>query len=116
MVCVNDTIFSWHDVTSGMPQESNHVPVLFLLYVNDLPDIVASNVYMFADGTNIYHPTMSHEYNTILQNELDCLQSWSNKWIVNFHHHNCMFMSITRVTTCIHSIAHYDWNSLDSNY
>ena len=74
-VCVHDTVSLWHNVTSGIPQGSVLGPVLFLLYINDLPDNVTSNVYMFADDTKIYSPMTSHEYTTILQNDLECLQS-----------------------------------------
>ena len=60
-----------------IPQGSVLGPVLFLLYVNDLPDTVTSNVYIFADNTKIYRPMTCHENTTILQNNVDCLQSWS---------------------------------------
>ena len=53
-----------------MPQGSVLGPFLFLLYANDLPDEVTSNVYMFADDTKIYHPLTSREDTTILQNDL----------------------------------------------
>ena len=53
-VCVHDTVSLWHNVTSGIPQGSVLGPVLFLLYINDLPDNVTSNVYMFADDAKIY--------------------------------------------------------------
>ena len=71
-VCVNDTVSLWHNVTSGIPQGSVLGPVLFLLYINDVPDNVASNVYMYADDTKIYRPMTYHEDTTILQNDLDC--------------------------------------------
>ena len=50
----------------GIPQGSVLGPVLFPLYVNDLPDTVASNVYMSADETKMYRPITSHEDTTIL--------------------------------------------------
>ena len=42
----------------------------------------------------------SHEDTTILQNDLDCLQSWSDKWLLNFNLHKCKVMSITKSTAC----------------
>ena len=99
-VCVHDTVSSWHNITSGIPQGSVLGPVLFLLYINDLRDTVASNVYMFADNAKIYRLMTSHEDTTILQNDLDCLQSWSAKWLLNFNLHKCKVISITKSTAC----------------
>ena len=110
-VSVHDTVSLWHNVTSGIPQGSVLGPVLgpvlFLLHINDLPDTVASNVYMFASDTKIYRPMTSHEDTTILQNDLDCLQSWSAKWLLNFNQHKCKVLSITKSTASNHDTVDY---------
>ena len=62
---------------------------------------------MFADDTKIYRPMTSHEDTTILQNNLDCLQSWSAKWLLNLNLHKCKVMSITISTACNHDTADY---------
>ena len=55
------------DILSGVPQRSVLGPILFLVYVNDLPDSVLSNLYMFADDTKLYHAIKSKDDCDILQ-------------------------------------------------
>ena len=98
----------------GIPQGSVLGPVLFLMYINDLPDNVASNVFMFADDTEIYCLMTSHEDTTIPQNDLDCMHTWSAKWLLNFILHKCKVMSITKSTVYSHDTTDYYPKNLKS--
>ena len=47
----------WKDVLSGVPQGSVLGPLLFLLYVNDFPDVIKKMLKLFADDAKIYQTT-----------------------------------------------------------
>ena len=58
-------------VSSGVPQDSILGPMLFLIYVNNLPDsVLTSHVTMFADDTKIYKQIKSQEDAAYLQADL----------------------------------------------
>ena len=54
-------------VTSGIPQDSVLGPVLFSIYINDLPDVVRNPVKLFADDTKLYSVVDSVERKEDLQ-------------------------------------------------
>jgi len=55
-VNVRGSYSNWTNTTSGVPQGSVLGPILFLVFVNDLPEVVSSMLYMFSDDTKLYHP------------------------------------------------------------
>jgi len=67
-VGINGCFSSWTAVLSGFPQGSVLGPLLFLLFINDLPEWIKTNIRMFADDTKIW--TFTHER---LNKDLDSL-------------------------------------------
>ena len=53
-VVINGTHSVWAPVTSGIPQGSVLGPLLFVIFVNDMPDVVKSFLYMFADDAKLF--------------------------------------------------------------
>jgi hypothetical protein len=87
-------------VTSGVPQGFILGPVLFALYVNDLPDAVKfSQVAMFADDTNLFSTIKTKNDCEHLQNDLDNLRVWSSETGLSFNDKKCKAQHITRKFT-----------------
>ena len=76
-------------VTSGVPQGSVLGPVLFMTFVNDIPSVVSSPTFMFADDTKIFHFVRSSDNHATLQNDLNVLHEWSVRWQLKFNISKC---------------------------
>ena len=85
-VVVGNSCSETKPVLSGVPQGSVLGPLLFLLYINDLPDCVKSIVKLFADDLKMI-VSPSDFYNTQL--DLDALHVWESKWLLNFNLEKC---------------------------
>ena len=71
-------------VHSGVPQGSVLRPLLFILYVNDIPDLVDSKIKVFADNIKIYTQVTSFSDALSFQNDLDKLCGWAREWLLRF--------------------------------
>ena len=69
-------------------------PLLFLIYINDLPDDISATVRLFADDCVSYSNIKSHQDATRLQDDLDKLYTWENKWQMQFNPQKCFVLRI----------------------
>ena len=109
---VNGIPSSTSEVASGVPQGSVLGPVLFLLFVNDIPAIIQSStsqVKLFADDTKIYSPINTHEDGKKLQADLLKLVEWSHKWQLPFNQDKCKVIHYGRNNPC------FDYYMSDEN-
>ena len=60
-VGVSGVFSEWVEVVSGNPQGSNLRPLLFILYVNDLPQWIENSMRMLADDAKVWTRVNSQE-------------------------------------------------------
>ena len=90
IVVLDGTSSDSFPITSGVPQGSVLGPALFLLYINDLPDTIDSQVRLFADDTVLYRTIKSDTDHQRLQTDLDKLSDWAKAWDMQFHPDKCL--------------------------
>ena len=78
-VVVNGEKSAWTNVISGIPQGTVLGPILFVLYINDLPENVKSDLFMFADDTKVSRVIKGPNDKEELQQDIYNLQKWSEK-------------------------------------
>ena len=71
---------NWFCCPSGVPQGSDLVPMLFLLFINDITDIMrSSSILPYADDTKLFRPILTIEDTVALQRDLDSLAAGVGK-------------------------------------
>ena len=90
-VVLNGRSSKQHDMT-GVPQGSILGPLLFLIYINDLPDDIESEIGLFDDDTTLYSrhvgktdAIISEVMAESLENDLQAVVDWCHKWLVTFN-------------------------------
>ena len=94
-VVVDGEFSSSIPVTSGIPQGSVLGPILFLAYINDLPEQVKSQVRLFADETVVYITMDKQDSPAVLQGVLKQLELWETLWDMEFNPGKCQVIHVT---------------------
>ena len=88
-VVVDGEVSSWKPVLSGVSQGSVLGPILFLVYINDLEEGVTGNILKFADDTKLFRKVKEIGDKQKLQDDIDKLVKWSEKWQMLFNFGKC---------------------------
>ena len=76
-VTLNGQTSFWTEVNAGVPQVSILGPLLFLIYINDLPDVLSSNAKRFADDTSLFSVVHDiHSSASGLNEDLKTINDW----------------------------------------
>ena len=96
-VVVDGSMSDSADVISGVPQGTVLGPLLFLLFIYDLPQVVdpGTQVRLFADDCLIYRTIKNIQDQIQLQKDFDALQLWGDLWGMKFNASKCVILSAT---------------------
>ena len=72
-------------VSSGVPQGLVLGPTLFLLHINDISEGIHSQIKLFADDCLVYRNVHTSTDQQILQQDLNTLMKWADKWQMKFN-------------------------------
>ena len=92
-VVINGCSSDWLPVSSGVPQGSILGPLLFILYINNLPLSDAfSRLFLYADDTKCCKQICSTSDCSLLQKDIDCLYNLSSQNKLRFNVLKCLII------------------------
>ena len=94
IVKVNETYSESVSCTSGVPQGSVLGPVLFKLFVNDLPSELGVSCLLYADDLKLWMVIRNVDDADSLQEKLDILHSWSERWSLPINYDKCCVLPV----------------------
>ena len=91
-VGVGDSFSELIRIISGVPQGSVLGPILFLLFINDLPDHIKSRILLFADDLKLIANAVNKG---IIDEDLKSLERWEDMWCLRFNLDKCKVLHIS---------------------
>ena len=93
-VVLNGDKSSWTEVISGVPQGSVIGPLLFVIYINDMPNCVSSCLKLFADDAKLFRRVATTEDHLRLELDLQNLHEWTKTWQMSFNASKCQVLHL----------------------
>ena len=76
----------WKVLEAGVPQGSVFGPLLFLVYIDDLPENIKVNMKLFADDSSLFTRVSEvNDTHRILENDLRTIEKWAHQWKMVFN-------------------------------
>lgn len=103
----NEMFSAMIPIASGVPQGSILGPILFSLYINDLPSVLKHcKIHLFADDVQLYYDCNDNSASSIsrkINSDLARVEEWSSKNMLslNIKKTHAIFISNTRSNLCL---------------
>ena len=91
-VLIGDISSEWEDVTSSVPQGSVLGPLLFTIFINDLPDKGKNECRLYADDSKLIGVIEKDGDVIEIQKDIDNMQNWAKTWHMSFSYDKCKVM------------------------
>jgi len=111
----------WHDVISGIPKGSIIGPLLFIIYINDLPDFfkdLYTRLFIYADDTKLYRHILNGEDYDNQQNDIHMLKNWAGESLLKLNVEKCYGMTYSHLCNYRYYIVNcnvqYELTKVDS--
>ena len=91
-------------ITSGIPQGSVLGPILFLIFINDLPDVILSFIRLFADDAKLFVRVNTIMQGLTVQVNLDNSVVWAKLWKMNYHFKKCKYLHVGNQNSSLYKV------------
>jgi len=109
-VVIDGATSQWAPVTSGVPQGSPLGPLLFIIFINDLPDVAIGDVFtsLYASNTKVYRNINNIEDCMSMQKTLTNMDTWTRRNNICFNASKCKALTITQKKSPLNFIYKLD--------
>ena len=91
-VVLGDVDSSWMEVTSGVPQGSVLGPLVFVIFINDLPEVIEGYCKLYVDDSKIIRVIEDDSSAEYLQRDIDSVTNWTKKCLMKLNSSKCKLM------------------------
>ena len=117
-VTVNGKFSPWHDVLSRIPRGSILGPLLFIIYINDLPEVcnnLHTKLYIYADDIKLYRHICSREDQDKLQNDIHRVTHLASEWLLKLNVDKCCRISFVANVNSLCNVGMLNGNRKTGN-